>query len=366
MVVLNHISFGGSRILVSLYALEFSASPLVIGVLVSLYALAPLFLSVYSGRLSDRLGHRIPMLGGSVALAAGLALPYFIGGMPVLYASAALVGGSFSFFNIAAQALVGSISRPEVRAASFSTLAMGYSVSSLSGPLLVGFAVEYAGHANTYLYLALAVLPTVMLLIFSGSRYSTAAPAHDGVPRRAIDLIRNRPLLWMFLASGACVTGWDLFSFYTPIYGKSIGLAPSVIGMIVSVFGAATLVVRIFIPMLTRRMGEERVLAAALCVGALAFAAFPFCESVPLLMLFAFIAGLGVGCGQPLTMMMTYARAPAGRAGEANGLRQMANNITHLAVPVLFGAVGSAFGMLPVFLTNTLFLFAGAYVSRKR
>ncbi len=35
-------------------------------------------------------------------------------------------------------------------------------------------------------------------------------------------------------------------------------------------------------------------------------------------------------------------------------------------VPVVFGAVGSAFAMLPVFLTNTFFLFAGAYVSRKR
>jgi hypothetical protein len=35
-------------------------------------------------------------------------------------------------------------------------------------------------------------------------------------------------------------------------------------------------------------------------------------------------------------------------------------------VPLLFGAVGSAFGMLPVFLTNTVFLFTGAYFSRKR
>jgi MFS family permease len=366
MVVLNHISFNGSRILISLYALELSATPLVIGVLVSLYAFVPLFLSVYSGRMSDRLGHRAPMLAGSAALATGLALPTVWHGMPALYASAALVGGSFSFFNVAAQALVGVISKPETRASSFSVLAMGYSIASLAGPLLVGFSVEYVGFVSTYLFLALIVLPTVALLVWSGKRYSVATMVHDDAPRRVMDLIRNRPLLWMFIASGTCVTGWDLFSFYTPIYGKSIGLAPSVIGMIVAMFGAATLVARTFVPMLTRRFREEQVLAAALCVGALAFAVFPFCQSAALLMLFAFIAGLGLGCGQPLTMMMTYARSPAGRAGEANGLRQMANNITHLVVPVLFGAVGSAFGILPVFLTNTIFLFAGAYVSRKR
>jgi predicted MFS family arabinose efflux permease len=178
--------------------------------------------------------------------------------------------------------------------------------------------------------------------------------------------LRNRPLLWMFIASVACVSGWDLFGFFMPIYGTAVGLSPSNIGLIISTFGAATLVVRLFIPALLRRAPEEHVLAWALGTGAAAFLVLPLCENVPLLMLVAFGAGLGLGCGQPLTMMLSYARAPAGRAGEANGLRQMGNHLTHLVVPLIFGAVGSTLGVAPVFATSAALLAVGAWAARRR
>jgi MFS family permease len=367
MVVLNHISYAGSRILISLYALHFSSGPFVIGILVALYAIVPLCFAVYSGRLSDRIGHRIPMLAGSIGLAIGLAIPFVMPGMTALYVSAAIVGGTFSFFNVAAQALVGAISPKARRSQNFAILSMAYAIATLAGPLIVGYSVEYFSHQNTYLVLALIVVPTVLLLAVSGKRYAAAAkgPEIEG-PRRVVDLVRNRPLLWMFIASGTCVTGWDLFNFYMPIYGTAIGLSPSSIGIIVSTFGVATLVVRLFMAKLTRRWSEENVLCGALIVGAVAFLLVPLFKTVPTLMLVAFVCGIGLGCGQPLTMTLTYARSPKGRAGEANGLRQMSNNVTHLVVPVIFGAVGSAFGIAPVFMTNAIFLSAGAYVARKK
>ena len=39
--------------------------------------------------------------------------------------------------------------------------------------------------------------------------------------------------------SGVTLTGIELFSFYLPIYGSAIGLAPSVIGMILSTHAVA-------------------------------------------------------------------------------------------------------------------------------
>jgi hypothetical protein len=43
----------------------------------------------------------------------------------------------------------------------------------------------------------------------------------------------------------------------------------------------------------------------------------------------------------------------------------MFNNVMHLVVPVAFGAVGSAFGFAPVFLTNSALLFMGGYYSHR-
>ena len=64
--------------------------------------------------------------------------------------------------------------------------------------------------------------------------------------------------------------------------------------------------------------------------------------------------------------MMIYARAPAGRSGEALGLRMTINNLTHIVVPLFFGAVGTAFGVAPVFIANAAMLGASGLLSRRR
>lgn len=366
IVVLVHVSFGGSRILLSLYALSLGGTPLIIGLLISVYALAPMFVSVKAGRMADRIGHRTPMLWGVGGLIVGLLVPVAWRGLPALFVSAAIVGGSFSFFNVAAQALAGAMSPPERRAFNFSTLSMGYSVASLTGPLVVGFSVDHFGPVAAYAVLGFILAAPAGLLAWPRSIPAARFGGEAGGKRSMFDLLRNRGLLAIFIASGACVTGWDLFTFFMPIYGTRIGLSATMIGVIISTFAVASLIVRIFIPRLTRRYGEPRVLGWAMVLGAVAFASLPLFEHVVLLMLAAFVMGLGLGCGQPLTMMITYNRAPAGRAGEANGIRQMANNLTHMVVPLVFGALGSALGMGPVFWFNSLVLLGGAYVGSKR
>ncbi|MCW5606208.1 MAG: MFS transporter, partial [Burkholderiales bacterium] len=65
MCALNHSGFGGSRVVVALYALELGASQFTIGVLMALYALLPMLLAVYVGKLADRVGARLPMMIGT-------------------------------------------------------------------------------------------------------------------------------------------------------------------------------------------------------------------------------------------------------------------------------------------------------------
>jgi hypothetical protein len=64
--------------------------------------------------------------------------------------------------------------------------------------------------------------------------------------------------------------------------------------------------------------------------------------------------------------MLIFSRAPEGRSGEALGMRVTINQITHIAVPVLFGTIGSVFGVAPVFITNALILAGGGLLNRAR
>ncbi|MNC95688.1 hypothetical protein D3C83_128690 [compost metagenome] len=80
----------------------------------------------------------------------------------------------------------------------------------------------------------------------------------------------------------------------------------------------------------------------------------------------AFALGLGLGCGQPLTLSLIYSRAPQGRSGEALGLRVTINNFMHIVVPLLFGTIGSVLGVAPVFMANALILGGGGVLIGRR
>src|SRR6185295_9105988 len=105
--------------------------------------------------------------------------------------------------------------------------------------------------------------------------------------------------------------------------------------------------------------------SSSIFVAAFAFALFPFFSSAYALGGIAFLLGLGVGCGQPMSMSLIYALAPRGRAAESAGLRVTVNNVMHLAIPLAFGTLGTAFGYVPVFLANSGMLVAGGLLMRK-
>ena len=58
LTVLNHIAYKGSKMLVSLYAIDFGGTPFEVGILFSLYSIFSLFIAVHVGRWSDRVGPR--------------------------------------------------------------------------------------------------------------------------------------------------------------------------------------------------------------------------------------------------------------------------------------------------------------------
>ena len=57
-------------------------------------------------------------------------------------------------------------------------------------------------------------------------------------------------------------------------------------------------------------------------------------------------------------------RAPEGRSGEAMGLRQSCNKFTEVLVPLIFGTVGSAFGIGAAFWMDALLLGGGAFLMK--
>jgi predicted MFS family arabinose efflux permease len=367
LCLLNHACFSGSRMVMSLYALDLGASQFTIGVLMALYAICPLFFAIYAGRLADRLGPRGPMLAGTAGVGIAMVLPPLFPGLTTLYISSLLIGSSFHFFFVSVHGTTGGVGGPENRARNYSLVSLGFSGAGFIGPFISGFAIDHLGHLNAFLCLAaFTVVPFMVMWLKPGFLPKAAKPAHDAAQHRVLDLWRMPKLRGAFIASGILSAAWDLFQFYFPIYGHSIGLSASVIGAVLAVFALATFIVRIGLPALARRTSEAEVLVYGIFIAAVAFVLFPFFANAWLLAMVAFILGIGVGAGQPMSMSLIYALAPPGRSSEAAGLRVMVNNVAHLFIPLFFGSVGAAFGFVPVFVSNAAMLVAGGVVLRRK
>lgn len=366
LIVLNHIAFGGSRVVVSLFALESGATQMQVGILMALYALCPMLFAIAIGRLADRVGPRLPMLLGSTGLGIALLLTVAWPGLATLYFASFLLGTSFHFFFVTVTGVAGGIGGAENRSRNYALVSLGFSGAGFIGPLVAGFAIDYLGHIRTFMILAaFTVIPILMLLRKPGFLPGAAKKAGDGASGGAMELWRAPRLRNTFIASGFISAGWDLFNFYMPVYGHGIGLSASAIGIILGTFALATFVIRAVLPWLTRHLSEAQILVYAIFVGAGAFTLFPLFDTPLALGIVAFILGLGVGCGQPMSMSLIYALAPKGRASEAAGLRVTVNNFTHMVIPLLFGSLGTAFGYAPVWLANSVLLGVGGWLVRR-
>ena len=191
--VVNHIVLAGSRVTVTLDALRQGSSTAMVGILLALFALLPALFAVAAGRLSDRIGVRRPMMVGSLVLAAGAALPLVFPGLPGLFVSAALMGVGFMLFQVPAQNATGEIGPPELRAHNFSTLALGYALSGLLGPLIAGLSIDHAGFVSTFA--VFAVLPLGVAAVLARGRPALPSPHPDAAKPRsggAIELLTHR------------------------------------------------------------------------------------------------------------------------------------------------------------------------------
>lgn len=363
VALLNHSSFKGGKVLMSLFAIEHGASPATIGVLYAMYSVFPVILSVYAGKLSDRYGFRLPVMIGSSGLFVALLLPYLIPDLVTLFVSASVAGMCYIFYIVAIQHLIGAVGEGPERTRNYSLFSICVGLTSLAGPIVTGFSIDGIGHRATWLLLAaFPALPILMLLALPAL---LPRPEHHERPagrRHVLDLFGSVPLRRVLMATAFLETGMETFNFLMPIYGHSIGLSASEIGIVMGVFGLALMVVRSAMPALVRRSGEERVFSVSMFVAGAACIGFSLVASFIPLLAMSFVLGLGLGCGAPLSMTLSYNRAPAGRWGEAIGLRQTVNKAIEATIPVVFGFVSTAFGVMPVYWLGALMLAGGGWL----
>ncbi|MEP6971479.1 MAG: MFS transporter [Betaproteobacteria bacterium] len=359
-----HACMAGTRMAAPLLALRDGYSAMNVGVLLALFALAPVFLALPAGRFADRHGMRRPVGIAVVVAATGAALALLFPVFPVLCVSAFLTGGATGAASISLQRHVGraAVGPTELKRV-FSWLAIGPAVSNFIGPLAAGLLIDYAGPSSgdTFGYRA-AFLLMVLLPIstwFWIRTVSDLAPVRSAAgasPTRAWDLMRE-PMMRRLMLVNWCVSScWDVHTFAVPVLGHERGFNASVIGAILGAFAIAAALIRVLIPIVAARLQEYVVVTVAMVVAALVFAAYPLMRGALGMGACSVLLGLALGTVQPMVMSMLHQITPEARHGEALGLRLMAINASSVAMPLVFGTLGAVVGV------SVLFWAVGAFV----
>lgn len=351
----------GLRMAAPLLALRDGYSPAAVGVLLALFAITQVFLSLPAGRFVDRHGLKRPMGLAIIAAALGSALAVIFPVFGILCVSAVMTGGATGVASMAMQRHVGRAAADATELKKvFSWLAIGPAISNFIGPFSAGLLIDYVGvwlggHAadtNGFrgAFLLMAVLP---LITWAWIRRTAELPQvvrpPNASPKKAWDLLRMpmmRRLMLVNLLLAAC---WDVHTFVVPVMGHQMGFSASVIGAILGAFAVSATLIRLVLPLVASRIHEWAVLAAAMVWTALLFGIYPLL-STPLAMgICSVLLGFGLGSVQPMVMSTLHQITPEARQGEALGLRLMAINGASVAMPILFGSLGTVVGVSVVF-----------------
>jgi MFS family permease len=355
-----------SRVTTSYRAIELNLSVVWIGIIAAGFSLVPVLLAVQVGRFIDR-GHDAL----SVWVGVGLMLLASIGmwwqpdsALHLLVFSIML--GFGHMFCMAGQQMIavrcgGPITREHVFGYHMIAIATGQGL----GPMLLGWLGGGTPIPPTGELFTMAMIGAGLSFVVAfGIRPATGEAARRKTTEhvRVLDLLRQRGLVAVLLASIVTVTAFELMTVYLPLLAIERQIDTHHVGYLLATRSAVSIATRLFYAKLVMSVGRARLMVSSMTVGALAFIVLGL--PVPLAAMYFGVVMLGIGLGiaSTLTFSEVVVLAPLHARATALSLRVTGNRIGQMLVPAIAGVVAGVTGIGGVMLILSAFLAAsGAF-----
>lgn len=365
-----HSAMAGLRLAAPLQTLGEGYSTWSVGLLLALFAAAPVATALYAGRLADRLGYHRPVALAVALTLAGCLLALgstWVTGawnFALLCGGALLTGGGVNVGMLTIQRTAGLAAKDSIeRVRVFSWLGVAPSFSNVLGPVTVGLVIDAFGYRAAYG--VLFIFPLVS--IASARLVPHLAPAGTAVAvagRRAWDILKAPGMKRLLVVNWLLSTCWDVHIFAVPVLGHERGFSAGTIGLVLGTFTLAVTGIRLLIPFMAHRLNEMTVLRSAMVGAGAVFALYPFAPSPLWMGALAVLLGMALGSVQPMVMSMLHHLTPDNRHGEALALRSMAINASSTLMPLAFGAAGAVAGAGVLFWLVGGAVGAGSWIAR--
>lgn len=354
--------------LLPFYAEHFGASPMVVGLLVSTFALCQLVSGPVLGQLSDRYGRKPVLMVSQLGTLLGFAMLAFSRSLWMVFLGRILDGATAGNLSIA-QAYIVDVTLPENRARAFGVIGVAFGIGFLIGPAIAGALARYGVQAPMFAAMALSatsILATALLLPKpedarpapdAGAVYREAAareaPAPPGGQRLGLlDWGRYAgyfkrpeiaPLLGQFFAFGMAFSmftaGFALFA-ERHIAWKGHLMGPREVGFAFAFSGFLGIFLQGgIIGALVKRLGEPWVIRAGFASLALGLGSLALVHEVQGLALAATFVSFGSSALRPAITSLITRRCEKHEQGVVLGLTQSLTSLAQILSPLLAGAL---------------------------
>lgn len=366
-----HSAMAGLRMAAPLQTLREGYSAWSVGLLLALFAAAPVVLAMHAGRLADRRGYHVPVRIAAVMTATGMLLAVtstFVAGawhFALLAVAAMLTGSGANMGMLTIQRTAGLAARDSTdRVRIFSWLGVAPSFANVIGPVSAGFVIDAGGFR--WAYAVLLLLPLVTLWSArSVPRITQPLPQQARERRDAWELLAAPGMKRLLIVNWLLSMCWDVHSFAVPILGHERGFSATTIGLVLGTFTLAVSGVRMLLPLMAHRLQEVTVIRAAMLGTGAVFVLYPLAMSPWTMGACAVLLGITLGSVQPMIMSTLHRLTPDDRHGEALAFRSMAINTSSTVMPLIFGATGSAIGAAVLFWMVGGAVGAGSWLARR-
>jgi MFS family permease len=336
-----------------------------VGLVAAAFALLPIFLAIPLGKLSDRRGTPLLLIGCAVQVGGCLLLASSTATIAIA-GSSAVIGLGHLALALGSQDVIARESHSDRHDQHFGLLTASVSLGQLVGPLVAGLVLGDVVTPSTAattrcLLVAAGILgvATLCAVVADTSRtiVTARAPSRRGSARA---IARTRGVPAGIFASIAVLAAADVFTAYMPVIGAENGIGPRVIGLLLALRAGASIAARLGIGPTVRRVGRTRLIAIGALAAAVALVGMTATESVWALAVLCLVAGLGMGYGQPLSMTIVVQRVPEQARSTALAVRLTGNRIGQVVTPAAAGVVAGRTGSGSVFWLLGAMLVASA------
>lgn len=352
-----------ARVAVSYQAVEINLTAADVGVIAASYALVPVILTVWIGRLNDMGFTRSSAVSGALLLSGASFLAITV---PPSFLSLALISASFglgqTILLASTQTTTGRASSIDKRDEALGLYMAATSAGQIIGPIAI-VMIAILGLAEDTSIFVLCASSSIIIGYLCASIVRVPADLNAIRSFSFQDILRNTSLLVVIFASALCVTVSDLVLVYLPLLGQERGFSTVQVGMLLGARATVSLISRVAFAPLARVWGNALLLALNLGACALGIVmvglSLPFWATLAAMVLI----GVGVGLGATAGLSLTLEIAPAEVSASAVAVRISANRLLQFAIPLVVGPTALMIGTASVFgLLSVLILVVATLV----